>query len=394
MERGPLYKYRWYIRILGATGAMAGIAAGAMWYLNEQRKEQLLAELDAMEAEGIPTTTVGYELGELPDDENAVVLYEEARRKLGNSTTMDEEVRGLFLEASERPESVWIENFGIDVDFSRGAKIVRDLTDVALRDAEAAIESGRPEEGWRLVHGSLHAANSFRHEPALVNLMMRAAFANLVVDSSLNGMEEGLPPEPLRRAIRHQLSQIKDRSFVRNALEGETALMGEGLRWGLDDMQFYHYPVHLAVLGADFQGALLKSMRQSIQMAESPHHAWPAELASYMNPSQSMRNVIEDMHIGNLIRVFESVDEMMVRADYLLLGFALIEYREDHGSFPESLEALVPGYMNELPVDPFAGKAYEYQRINNGFELQHGKWHGIPTKINAWRFPSTEAAIR
>lgn len=42
------------------------------------------------------------------------------------------------------------------------------------------------------------------------------------------------------------------------------------------------------------------------------------------------------------------------------VGAAVERYRADKGAYPETLEALVPAYLHELPEDPFSGAAPRY----------------------------------
>ena len=48
---------------------------------------------------------------------------------------------------------------------------------------------------------------------------------------------------------------------------------------------------------------------------------------------------------------------------------ALELYRLRQGAYPESLDALVPDYLPEMPLDPFAGKAFRYRRTDDNFRL-------------------------
>jgi hypothetical protein len=48
-------------------------------------------------------------------------------------------------------------------------------------------------------------------------------------------------------------------------------------------------------------------------------------------------------------------------------GLACRLYKKRNGSYPESLEALVPGILKEVPVDPFTGKPFTYRREGEGF---------------------------
>ncbi len=49
------------------------------------------------------------------------------------------------------------------------------------------------------------------------------------------------------------------------------------------------------------------------------------------------------------------------------VAFALAEWKLKNGSYPESLEALVPEYLDKAPRDLFSGKPLNYQREADGF---------------------------
>lgn len=44
------------------------------------------------------------------------------------------------------------------------------------------------------------------------------------------------------------------------------------------------------------------------------------------------------------------------------VGIAADRYRLDHGTFPPSLDALVPQYLDDVPLDPFDGAALKFRR--------------------------------
>ncbi len=51
------------------------------------------------------------------------------------------------------------------------------------------------------------------------------------------------------------------------------------------------------------------------------------------------------------------------------LHLALAIHRAEHGTYPESLEALAPVILPELPVDPYNAKPYAYRQTEDGFLL-------------------------
>ena len=63
--------------------------------------------------------------------------------------------------------------------------------------------------------------------------------------------------------------------------------------------------------------------------------------------------------------VSQAKSEARVRA--CKLGLALNVYKTNKGVYPESLHDLKIDILSELPVDPFTGKDFYYQKVGNGF---------------------------
>ena len=70
------------------------------------------------------------------------------------------------------------------------------------------------------------------------------------------------------------------------------------------------------------------------------------------------------------IQMFQAAEDRTVMKTTLTrLGLALAEYRAVEGEFPATLDALQPGYVDELPVDFYSGKPLLYRRVEGGFIL-------------------------
>jgi hypothetical protein len=52
------------------------------------------------------------------------------------------------------------------------------------------------------------------------------------------------------------------------------------------------------------------------------------------------------------------------------LGVALRRFKLGHGEYPDDLSALVPEYLDRLPIDPHTGRPPVYARQGSGFTLQ------------------------
>jgi len=108
---------------------------------------------------------------------------------------------------------------------------------------------------------------------------------------------------------------------------------------------------------------------------------------------------------------FESVRALVVTA------IALKRYQLQHGMWPETLDALLPAYLSEVPIDPMSGKPLRYHANTDGTYLlysvgENGKddggnaalepgakssslyWLNLQTLDRVWPQPATEAEIK
>ncbi len=68
--------------------------------------------------------------------------------------------------------------------------------------------------------------------------------------------------------------------------------------------------------------------------------------------------------------------EEKARIDSAKIALGLKIYKTIHGSYPDSLTALVPEVFQELPLDPYSGENYKYSKKGNGFILHSAGENG------------------
>jgi hypothetical protein len=62
-----------------------------------------------------------------------------------------------------------------------------------------------------------------------------------------------------------------------------------------------------------------------------------------------------------LSAALQAEDRAVMTFQMTEVALALAGYRADHGRYPESLEQLVPDYLEQVPLDFFAEDALRYQ---------------------------------
>lgn len=63
-------------------------------------------------------------------------------------------------------------------------------------------------------------------------------------------------------------------------------------------------------------------------------------------------------------RAIQTVEKTIQQRDALLTGIALELHKRNHGDYPETLDALVPAYLPQVPPDRFTGKPIHYALID------------------------------
>jgi len=61
------------------------------------------------------------------------------------------------------------------------------------------------------------------------------------------------------------------------------------------------------------------------------------------------------------------VDKANVKHELISIAFALAAYVDEHGEYPEDLDALVPDYIMAIGLDPFSNRTYIYRRTEDGY---------------------------
>jgi len=90
--------------------------------------------------------------------------------------------------------------------------------------------------------------------------------------------------------------------------------------------------------------------------------------------SQSVRSTLAGKEIGryivqDLMQFLNIQDRVNTNLELTRLAAALAVYRAEEGTYPESLDALVPDILESLPVDYFQERPFLYRRTEEGYLL-------------------------
>jgi hypothetical protein len=81
-------------------------------------------------------------------------------------------------------------------------------------------------------------------------------------------------------------------------------------------------------------------------------------------------NILLEMLIPSIDGVIESGHRRRISVESTLTIVAILRYKKDTGSYPDSLQGLkAAGYLNKLPIDPYSDKPLIYKKTGENFIL-------------------------
>ena len=404
-------------RILTGLGIFVVALAVIYAILLAHATSKLRRAYAALQADGRPMRIDEIVPPKVPDSENAAVLYQSAvlllkSQPAGDKSLFERLTDGRFrpktkeernaliaqeaatkavaliAEGTRRPVCRLDRNDANDLDINEIHESDEEkLGSVLGARAQLAFDTGHWDEAWDLVATRLRFANSLRWTPA----PMRQYLRQITIVRTCRMMQdlcEAAPPDGARyRALEDLLKQQDDvKPFIR-ALDAERLLVGERFfnlsrdelskfLWkemgGGSDDGALPLPVvkvihRLAFTFLAFKprlvadhAAYLRLMGKRVELLQGPYRN-RQEAEQFLNLSHW--NALASLlgYSGGYEK--HSYSEFTTALRLTRAGLALLQYKQAHEAFPESLDAL----GLEGLIDPFTDEPLHYRPEGQGF---------------------------
>ena len=375
----------------------------------------------ALERDGRPMAAAGLVPPAVPDAQNAVVLYESAASLLkaqpfGSKTLLWHLGRLADSLWSDSPDAndcaelkQWMQqdvvlralaaieegtrcpacrlNRNYDTSVPTEMPIVEDLRLLGrLLSARARleVEAGAQGKAWNTMVAQLKFADGLRSDPLCDGQLCRAGLI-LRACSAIRTLCETEPPRGERyREIEGILKDLDDVGPLLRALDGERLLVGERL-FGLPANELYK-TVRQRVLRANDRTPEVLTRLAFRMLVFRPRLV--AEHALYLGVLQRSTQMLQGPYAPSGSDVRQEVHNLMMKPRLLThdftpyfdfvadfhyrkvaevhitrAGLALLEYRQTHGTFPPTLDAL----RLERLTDPYIQEPLRYRAAGEGF---------------------------
>ena len=253
---------------------------------------------------------------------------------------------------------------------------IRSLVSIVGTKAVLDMEAGSPDEAWHMAAVQVMLADALRAEPLLISQLVRMAGVRLACEA-IQRLCETAPPGPEQRErLEASLGAFDDVTLLVRAVDGERLLFGEWLfnqsperlhqslrDIGIRRSEMPGFVARLVTRWLTFKPRLLADQANYVRImhanAERMEQPCPAQV-----PEEDYgRFTLTEMLVPALSRIRVSYCTMVAETRITRVGLALLRYREDHGAFPSTLDALD---MDEL-TDPFTQGLLHYRTEEDGF---------------------------
>jgi len=355
---------------------------------------------------------------EVPDTENAALLYESAGLLLKAQPTPDEnllvdlgDISDKFIKDSLDSDKLdeFKQLIGQDVvtqalsiiaqgsqrdscrfdhDYDDGLNMLlphlsgmRNFTRILGAKAYLEAKTGNTDTAWDLLFTQLKFADALRTEPVLISKIVRIAMIRLSCNTIIKLCEIAPPNAQQSGDIQSLLKDLDDIRPLIHSIDAERMLIGEWV-FSLTKDEMYKASLQhgsrgdtgllhkLIIFGITFKpllladhAAYLRFMHDGTRFLERPYS--PEQGKVMEQGVQKTRYLVTRILTPAIFRIKEIHCEMIAQLRIARAGLALLQYKQTEDTFPATLDILKLQNIN----DPFSDGPLLYKTEGQDFVL-------------------------
>jgi hypothetical protein len=247
---------------------------------------------------------------------------------------------------------------------------IKNCGQLLKQDALYRISRGDNDGACQGILDAIQIGESLNRESFMISYLVRLAMVCTAVETLPSVFSEGSASPEQYTKLEFQLLRTKNNLRIGQALIGERVFwLSDGDPWGELDLDFV---IAKHVGYADYNAVRLF------------HYFYQLEEKQTIQPAQRrveygrILDEVRDLSLfyylvqDELLRfnvVFDIDFRARAELDSAMVAIAVERYRLAERRLPESLEQLVPKYLEAVPVDPFDGKPLRYKRLEKGYTI-------------------------
>ncbi|MCK4999362.1 MAG: hypothetical protein KAS23_07500 [Anaerohalosphaera sp.] len=313
--------------------------------------------------------------------ENEPPFPQEVIDALGSYLQRNQKTLDLFEKAAQTEYCLWPKTRNQLGLYNDNLSEIINATRLLMEQNLYLAQQGDTDKLFNSIQTAISLSKTLSKQPLLIDLLVSLSIKRQCADNLEDVLIQADFTESQLMKLQNRFAMMQDTEAFYEALINERC----------DIIEFWQLPpdqqaqadfsspsktdqILYSVTGCKLQDALtsLDSMGKNIAAAKLP---------LYMRYEAFMQNEINDdpgifsfkhLHLGS-VTSFTRLIEPDLGTIGILKGvetaLAIERYRKQHNSIPDSLEALVPNFLAELPRDPFDNETLRYIKLDKGFTL-------------------------
>jgi len=296
--------------------------------------------------------------------------------------------------ASQRPFAVYSTHPGDDLPGMMEHYIVlKSLTRVIVLHSLAELEAGENEEALADVKLALHLGQSLQSELLLMSQLVRIALLNISLQPVWEGLAKHRWATAQLEELQNLLSSFQLLEDYGSTMRGERAFSNELMSHYIagrfagtsSEQQSFKLLRFLGPRGFYYQNQLvINRLHQQLTFPAvdaAAHRVYPEKCDTNALAAALGRHTPYNMFARMLFPAFQKTAVNFAATqtsfDQAVVACALERYRLANEKYPETLNALIPKFMDKLPNDVINGQPLHYKLANDGsFVLYSVGWNG------------------
>lgn len=261
---------------------------------------------------------------------------------------------------------------------------MRSLARHARYMANWECHQGNTEEALEWVTTGLHLANDMTYDATLMVGMVRCAVASNALYALRNVLYEADLPAHIPEELPKELDKLADRRFFERVYEGERCFASavakfQGTQMGPIRRIGYTFMMTPVMLSMNNYASVFIQACKENDPAKRKAVLAPLQdaLDQYEANNKRTFRVVNWLQFGDFEAcalpahrgLLDGMNRQAAMAQGARLALALKMHKRDKGFYPDALGAIVPEYVDQLPLDPFSGEDYLYRLQDDGFLL-------------------------
>ena len=306
----------------------------------------------------------------------------------------DAELKELREAAAARPRT----RFPIEYEYQPAWAILlphlahlKGLTILTHVRAVAELEARRPVEAFADLKLGFRISDSVSEEPLLIDHLVRIAALAINLQTVREGLVRHAWTDAQLDELEKYLASLNLLAEYKLAQRGERACTTGGLDWlsrqiGTDAFNYLssdeggggYAPVSWALPSGWIRQNMvtISQMHQDFTLAAADEHArrvFPEVCDKLDSKLEKMRvrpyTIFAKLLFPALSKAVRRSARIQTTVDAARVALALERHRIANGALPDTLEALVPRFMGDIPNDLLDGKPLRYRRNPDGSYL-------------------------